>query len=142
MCRENKLSRTQITNETFRTRLVTHYQRALLILAMGVLLNACGGGGDVPSDVPSAVACITGPSPALLTWDPVSDPNLAGYHVYYGTTGGPYPQQPLDVAPNAATATVTGLSSGTTYYFVVTAYDTSIPPNESNFSNAVCKTIP
>jgi hypothetical protein len=86
--------------------------------------------------------CANGPSPAVLTWDPVSDPN-ARYRVYYGTTSGTYLQPAragLDAAA-ATTYTVTNLTSGTTYYFAVTAYDLSISVNESNPSNEVCKTI-
>ena len=41
---------------------------------------------------------------------------------------------------NATTYTATGLTSGTRYYFVVTAYDTA--NNESSFSNEVFKDIP
>ena len=112
---------------------------ALLLLAIASLLIACwrpGGGGG-------AVACATGPSPAVLQWDPVSDPNLVGYRVYYGTSPGTYLQpagEGLDAA-DAITYTVTNLSSGTTYYFAATAYDMSIPDKESFFSNEVCKTI-
>ena len=43
-------------------------------------------------------------------------------------------------AGNATTYTVLGLSSGTRYYFVVTAYDTS--NNESGYSNESYKDIP
>jgi len=45
------------------------------------------------------------------------------------------------VVRSDTTVTVMGLSSGTIYYFAATAYDTSIPPNESVLSNEVCKKI-
>jgi hypothetical protein len=114
-------------------------------LAIASLLIACwgGGGGGGAVGGGDAVACATGPSPAVLDWDPVSDPNLAGYRVYYGTAPGTYLQPPgegLDAA-DAITYTVRNLSSGTTYYFAATAYDMSIPDIESVFSNEVCKTI-
>ena len=69
-------------------------------------------------------------------------PSLAGYRVYYGTSTGTYLQSygnGLD-AGNATTYSVTGLSGGTRYYFVTTAYDTM--GNESNHSNEVFKDIP
>ena len=118
---------------------------SLLLLAIASLLIACwgGGGGGGAVGGGDAVACATGPSPAVLDWDPVSDPNPAGYRVYYGTAPGTYLQPAgagLDAAA-ATTYTVTNLNIGTTYYFAVTAYDMLIPDDESAFSNEVCKTI-
>jgi hypothetical protein len=81
---------------------------------------------------------------ATLSWDapttnadgtPLTD--LAGYKVYYGTASGIYSQN-KDVG-NVTTYTVTNLTDGLTYYFAVTAYDTSM--NESGYSNEVSKTI-
>ncbi len=68
---------------------------------------------------------------------PLTD--LAGYKVHYGTSSGYYTQS-IDIN-NAATTTyqVNNLTDGQTYYFSVTAYDTS--NNESGYSNVVCRTI-
>jgi hypothetical protein len=82
------------------------------------------------------------PSTAVLTWDSVSVPNFGGYRVYYGTAPGTYSQSfghGLNTG-NVTTYEVTGLSSGTRYYFVVTAFDTT--GHESGFSNEVFKDIP
>ena len=79
---------------------------------------------------------------AILAWDPVTVANLSGYRVYYGNAPGTYFQplgQGLSVG-NVTTHTVTGLTGGTRYYFVVTAVDTS--NNESTYSNEVFKDIP
>jgi hypothetical protein len=79
---------------------------------------------------------------ANLAWDAVTDPSLSGYRVYYGTAPGTYFQafgQGLNVG-NVPAYTVTGLSSGTRYYFAVTAVDTA--GNESTYSNEVFKDIP
>ena len=73
-----------------------------------------------------------------LAWDPVGDPRLAGYKVYYGTSSRNYTGQ-VDVG-NATTRTVTGLTDGAKYYFAVTAYDGS--RIESGFSNEVVGTVP
>ena len=72
---------------------------------------------------------------AILSWDPNTEPDLAGYKVYYGTASHSY--GPPIVVGKQTTYTVTGLGIGT-YFFAVTAYDTS--GNESGFSNEVSKT--
>jgi len=70
---------------------------------------------------------------------------ISSYRVYYGILSGVYTST-KDVAASACsstcTTTISGLSSGT-YYFAVTAFDTTSPtPNESGYSNEVSKTIP
>ena len=83
---------------------------------------------------------------ATLSWTPPttnvdSTPltDLAGFKVYYGTSSGYYTQS-IDINNAAATTyQVNNLTDGTTYYFSVTAYDTS--NNESSFSNEACRTI-
>ena len=79
---------------------------------------------------------------ATLTWDAVTAANLSGYRLYYGTAPGTYFQaigSGVNVG-NVITHTLTGLSSGTRYYFAATAFDTS--GNESSFSNEVFKDVP
>lgn len=65
-----------------------------------------------------------------LSWSPNTDADLAGYKVYYGTASRTY-GTPVNVGIVSA-YTLTGLNAGT-YYFAVTAYDSS--GNESAFSN-------
>ena len=77
-----------------------------------------------------------------LAWDAVTIPNLSGYRVYFGTAPGTYLQplgQGISVG-NVTTYTMTGLASGTRYYFVVTDYDTL--GGESDYSNEVFKDVP
>ena len=107
------------------------YSGALLLLAIASLLIACGGGSS-PGTTP----------PVTLEWEAVIDPSLVGYRLYYGPAPGAYLQAPgegLSVG-NVPTFTLTGLSSGTTYYFGVTAYDTA--NTESDYSNEVFTTVP
>ena len=79
-----------------------------------------------------------------FAWDTNTEPDLSGYKVYYGTT----PRTGTDpkscglcgystVVPtgNVTTYTISNLISGQTYYFSITASDTST--NESGFSNEV-----
>ncbi len=73
-----------------------------------------------------------------LAWDPNSEPDLAGYVVYWGTSSRSYTFS--DDVGDTTTHTIPGLSLGQTYYITVTAYDTST--NESGYSNEVVHTIP
>jgi hypothetical protein len=130
------MARARTAHQPGRRRLVHRLSSPLLLLSVACWLNACGGGETSLSS--GGATCIAGPAPAILTWDAVA--GATGYRIYYGTTSGSYPQS--QDAGSSTTLTVTGLSSGTTYYFVATAYDGATPPNESGFSNAVCKTIP
>lgn len=67
-----------------------------------------------------------------LTWDRSTDPAVAGYRVRYGTSSGKY-DKTVDVGGNN-TATLSGLTAGSSYYAVVTAYNSahieSLPSNE------------
>jgi hypothetical protein len=71
-----------------------------------------------------------------LAWDANSESDLAGYKVYYGTSSRTYTT--ITNVGKVTTYTVLGLVPGT-YYFAVTAYNTS--GYESSFSNEVIKTI-
>ncbi|VAX33570.1 hypothetical protein MNBD_NITROSPIRAE01-1408 [hydrothermal vent metagenome] len=73
---------------------------------------------------------------AILSWDANSESDLSGYKVYFGTSSGSY-GTPTTVG-NVTTYTVPDLNTGT-YYFAVTAFDTS--GNESGFSTEVSKTL-
>jgi len=73
-----------------------------------------------------------------LAWDPNSEPDLAGYEIYYGTASRNYSFH-VDVG-NVTTYTLTGLQPGVTYYFAATAYSTQ--GLESDYSNEVVYTVP
>jgi hypothetical protein len=65
--------------------------------------------------------------------------NVAGFRVYYGTTQGSYPTMIAIASPSTMTYTVTGLTTGNTYYFVTTTYDSN--GVESAYTNPVSKSI-
>ena len=76
---------------------------------------------------------------ANLTWNANTESDVAGYKVYRGTGSGTY-GAPLATLPKTTTNyTATGLQNGTTYFFVITAYDSA--GNESPYSNEVSKSI-
>jgi len=68
-----------------------------------------------------------------LRWDSNTEPDLAGYKVYYGVDGLANPTH-LDVS-NQTVATITGLDPGQNYSFAVTAYNTE--GLESPYSSVV-----
>jgi fibronectin type 3 domain-containing protein len=75
-----------------------------------------------------------------LLWTSVSSPSVIGYRVYYGTAPGAYAQaRGAGLYAATATYTVTGLTAGRTYYFVVTSVDAT--GNESTYSNEASKLI-
>jgi len=68
-----------------------------------------------------------------LAWDPNTEPDLAGYKVYYGLGSRNY-DHVMELG-NTTSCVVTGLEQGRTYYFAATAVNTA--NIESDFSNEV-----
>ena len=66
-----------------------------------------------------------------LAWDAGTDPNIAGYKVYYGNASGSY-LTVVDVGKQAS-CTIANLSTGMSYYFAATEYNSS--GQESGYSN-------
>lgn len=108
---------------------------AALGFGLALFLAACGGGSS--SSTSGSPAQQTSGS-ATLDWDPVVASDLAGYRIHYGTASGSYSRS-AD-AGNSTTWTITNLSAGTRYYFVVAAVDYS--GQESGYSNEVSKDVP
>lgn len=85
---------------------------------------------------------------ASLSWNANSESDLAGYKIYYGTSArtGTDPKvctlcgysTKVDVG-KVVSYTINNLTNNTTYYFSISAYDTS--GNESSFSSQVSKFI-
>ena len=78
-------------------------------------------------------------SSATLTWNANTESDLAGYKVYRATASGVYGAPIATVLGNVTTYQAVDLQFGTTYFFVVTAFD--IAGNESAYSNEVSKSI-
>ena len=73
----------------------------------------------------------------LLQWDPSPSPEVAGYRIYYGVTSGAYTNAVS--VEEVTTATISGLVTGTTYYFAATAFDAA--GSECAFSNEASLTV-
>ena len=110
----------------------TIYLQLIAIIILLYSCGGCGGGGDSSSPPDNS---------ATLTWNDNSESDLAGYKIYYGTS----PRTGSDPkvctmcgysvkidAKKVTVYTVRNLTGGSTYYFSVTAYDTS--GNESAYS--------
>ena len=80
---------------------------------------------------------ITFAGSAVLSWQANSEPDIAGYSIYYGTLSRSY-SSPIPVG-KITTYTISNLDEGKKYYFAVTALDTS--GNESGYSTEVSKVI-
>jgi hypothetical protein len=74
----------------------------------------------------------------ILVWDPNAETNLAGYKVYSGTVSRQY-SSVVNVG-NTTQYQLTNVVQGTTYFFALTAYNTS--GLESGFSAEVSYTAP
>jgi hypothetical protein len=78
-----------------------------------------------------------------LAWDANTEPDIAGYRVYYRTND-TAPLVQVDVG-NVTLTTVSNLTVGVTYTFFATAYNTGVagvPSQESAFSEPVVYTVP
>ncbi len=80
-------------------------------------------------------------------WDANNEPDLAGYRAYMATSAGVFALPPAqarlqsvthDVQPGTLQSTFGSLDTSFTYWFGVTAFDTS--GNESGFSNVISAT--
>ena len=80
---------------------------------------------------------VTHGAEVTLAWDANTEPDLAGYNIYYGTASGDYSDS-IDVG-DVTEYPVTGLDDGGTYYFAATAYDED--DNESAYSEELIHTF-
>jgi hypothetical protein len=96
-----------------------------------------------PPAPPAGLMATPGNGKVTLTWRPVNDLGVKGYLVYYGSEphtflglGATQGDSPIE-AGTATTLVVDGLDNGSLYYFAVTAYDSSLPRQQSEFGTEV-----
>ncbi len=73
-----------------------------------------------------------------LAWNPISDPIVAGFNIYYGGASGVYTNE-VDAGTNTS-LTISNFVVGATYYFAATTY--SAVGAESSMSSEVSYTVP
>jgi hypothetical protein len=86
-----------------------------------------------------AIAGIAQAATVQVTWNPNTEPDLAGYRLYVGEASGQY-GEPVDVGNVTGHVMEITPQHGATYYFALTAYDTS--GNESGYSDEATCFIP
>ena len=86
----------------------------------------------------SSLTPVSSANSVTLAWNPNPEPNIAGYRLHIGTSSRIYPVT-LEVG-NTTTATVSNLTPGSSYFFVVTAYNHAAL--ESLLSNEMTYTPP
>ena len=98
---------------------------SVLGLALAIFAVGCNGTNTVSSSqsaAPASLAATPGSGQVSLFW--TAYPGATSYNIYYSTTKGVTPSNGTKIAKvGAATPSyqVTGLTNGTTYYFIVTA---------------------
>ncbi|MFO8007047.1 MAG: sugar-binding protein, partial [Candidatus Brocadiia bacterium] len=95
------------------------------------------GEDTTPPAAPTNLSATAGDGSVSLDWDDNTEGDLASYSVYRSTTSGSgYSSVATGVSSSAYTDS--GVTNGTTYYYVVTATDTS--GNESGYSSEASAT--
>jgi kexin len=98
-------------------------------------VNATGESADssivsaVPFGVPDGVSATSRDSHNVISWAPV--PNAISYNLYWSTSTGVNKINGTKINLGSNPQTHTGLTNGTTYYYVVTALSTSVESSES-----------
>jgi hypothetical protein len=110
---------------------------SMLGVLAGLAIFAAGCGDDpvavdtYPPAAPQAVRTVTGDGSVTLSWVPNTEPDLAGYRVFRGTTGYDGRLDPLSTTTTTSYVDY-AVANGTTYYYAVAAYDAA--GNESELS--------
>jgi len=116
-----------------------------LFLVLTISLTACGGGysgggnnggggggGGTTPGVPTGLTATAGDTQVSLSWTAVG--GATSYHVKRSTTSGSGYAQVS--APTGTSFTDTGLTNGTTYFYVVTAVNTYGESSNSSEANS------
>lgn len=136
----NDPSYKSLTASAAKTALIPIYDNGVRIYG-----NEPGPGSSdtIPPALPVGLLASATPSSRIdLAWSANTESDLSGYNVYRSTTSGFTPSSANQIASALRTAAYSdvGLSGSTTYYYRVTAVDTS--GNESAASTQASATTP
>jgi hypothetical protein len=94
----------------------------------------------IAAEAPVLQIAEAGNAQVALTWSPVI--GATGFKVFSSTASNSYEAEPATVTGSVYSYTVTGLTNGTTYYFVVKAVKGDIDSDASNELSAIPFTVP
>ena len=95
-------------------------------VSRAIVVEDSAGGGDVtPPAIPSGLVATGGDTSVGLTWTSNTDPDLAGYNIYRTTTTGVGYAKLNQTLAQSSSYLDGAVSNGTTYYYAVSAVDTS-----------------
>ena len=101
------------------------FSAIIVLIFSSVLMTGCSGGGGsaatapTASIVPTGVTATPGNGNATIAWKAV--PDATSYNIYWSTAAGVTPANGTKMSSATSSHLLTGLTNGTTYYFVVTA---------------------
>ncbi|MEJ2653058.1 MAG: fibronectin type III domain-containing protein [Gammaproteobacteria bacterium] len=90
--------------------------------------------GELPIAPPTGVTADAGIGQVTVSWDAVS--GASSYNLYYGTSAGLTKSNGAQIVGVTSPYTVTSLTDGVTYYFMVTANNSSGESGPSNIASA------
>jgi len=102
------------------------------------------GNQSTPPSPPQNLQATASATSITLTWSPSTQGTypIAGYAIYRGTASGGESPTPIAIVDATTTTYVdTNVTSGTTYYYYVKAFDNQSPPNYSDPSNEASTNI-
>jgi Tol biopolymer transport system component len=79
--------------------------------------------GQTPPSAPSNVSTTSGNTQAVISWSPVA--GATSYNIYWSTTSGVTKTSGTKITGATSPYSHTGLTNGTTYYYIVTAVNSS-----------------
>jgi len=110
----------------------TYYFKIAIVTAYDVSAGSNEASVTIVPAVPAGLTASAGNGSVMLSWSAAT--GAASYSVYQGTSAGGEGATAI-TSVSGTTATINGLTNGTTYYFKVTAVDpggASAPSNEAN----------
>jgi hypothetical protein len=109
-------------------------------MVMAIAMTGCGGGGGgaTPPTIPTTPAGIqtaAGDGQVTISWSAAA--GATSYNIYWSTTSGVTKTNGTKISAAATHYVATGLTNGTTYFYVVTAVNQAGESPESSQVNAV-----